>query len=263
MVSTKTIICRSNLIIAIQDIYEHLNLGKRDYLGDNFQIDMIYFQNHIKHVASIIPKNRKQSFRNSLNIVVGMDGKKINFKVSKNGKFQFTGCRSEGHAVDCIKNFMEICRRECSNDITALDRDAVFEFQTVMTNIDFDIGFPVNRQKLDEIMNKETNYRSLFETSFGYTGVNIKFPVSIDTLKIPQYSASFCFEEGISTWKTSVLKIPFASFLKKKGKYNTFLVFHSGKVIMSGMIAESMTEDLNVFLNIVRGWKSRVEERAS
>ena len=55
---------------------------------------------------------------------------------------------------------------------------AVFtvNFITVMTNIDFNVGFIVNRENLDKYMNQQTEHNSLLETSFGYTGVNIKFP---------------------------------------------------------------------------------------
>lgn len=263
MISTKTIICRSNLVLAIEDIYKHLSPGKRDYIDEPFQIEMVYYQNSVKHMESVIPKKKKQSFRNSLNIVVNLNGKKINFKTSKNGKFQLTGCRSEEQALKCIQYFVTICLKECHDYITALDECAFFEFQTVMTNIDFDIGFPVNRQRLDEIMNQETIYKSLFETSFGYTGVNIKFPVNLEDIMMCHYSAQFKMIDGISGWTPTIAHSKYSSFLKKKTKYNTFLVFHSGKVIMSGMTAESMKTDLNCFLDLVRSWKNRIEETIS
>ena len=47
-----------------------------------------------------------------------------------------------------------------------------------MRNIDFGLNFYVDREKLDEYFNTCTDYHSLLETSFGYTGVNIKIPIS-------------------------------------------------------------------------------------
>ena len=49
-----------------------------------------------------------------------------------------------------------------------------------MRNIDFSLGFYVNREELDSYINEETEYTSLLETSFGYTGVNIKIPMNKD-----------------------------------------------------------------------------------
>ena len=46
-----------------------------------------------------------------------------------------------------------------------------------MTNIDFNVGFIINRENLDKHMNELENFNSLLETSFAYTGVNIKFPL--------------------------------------------------------------------------------------
>ena len=51
--------------------------------------------------------------------------------------------------------------------------------------------------------------------------------------------------------------------LKKtsKTKYNTFLVFHSGKVIMSGMEASYMKNVYYNFLDIIRDCYDIIEER--
>ena len=46
-----------------------------------------------------------------------------------------------------------------------------------MSNINFSLGFCINKENLDEYINKNTNYYSLLETTFGYTGVNIKIPL--------------------------------------------------------------------------------------
>ena len=46
--------------------------------------------------------------------------------------------------------------------------------------LDFDIGFYVDREKLANYMSTQTEFHSLLETSFGYTGVNIKIPIQND-----------------------------------------------------------------------------------
>jgi TATA-box binding protein (TBP) (component of TFIID and TFIIIB) len=48
---------------------------------------------------------------------------------------------------------------------------------------------------------------------------------------------------------------------KKKGRYNTFLVFHSGKVIMSGMFLETMEKDYNHFIDLMKEWEPTIKEK--
>jgi len=136
-------------------------------------------------------------------------------------------------------------------------------FQTVMTNIDFPLGFSVDRQKLDDIMNKNTPFHSLLETSFGYTGVNIKFPIQAGwwDLLIPVMT---CHEDDLDAWTESEEKLSammeITDTIRAKKKYNTFLVFHSGSVIMSGMTKETMRNDYNLFMSIMKTWKKNIVE---
>jgi hypothetical protein len=44
-------------------------------------------------------------------------------------------------------------------------------------------------------------------------------------------------------------------------RHNTFLVFHSGKVIMSGLTADFMREVYYYFLSIIRASFNKIEER--
>ena len=48
---------------------------------------------------------------------------------------------------------------------------------------------------------------------------------------------------------------------KNKDKYTTFLVFHSGNVIMSGLSKEYMEDTFNLFMNIVKTCKDKIEEK--
>jgi hypothetical protein len=48
---------------------------------------------------------------------------------------------------------------------------------------------------------------------------------------------------------------------KQKKKYNTFLVFHSGNIIMSGMMRETMKRDFDIFIKLLMEWKPYIEEK--
>lgn len=66
-----------------------------------------------------------------------------------------------------------------------------------MRNIDFSVGFIIDREKLNKYMVTQKDFHCLLETSFGYTGVNIKVPLQQDirTMKIKN-SASHQTKNG-------------------------------------------------------------------
>jgi TATA-box binding protein (TBP) (component of TFIID and TFIIIB) len=45
-----------------------------------------------------------------------------------------------------------------------------------------------------------------------------------------------------------------------KNRYNTFLVFHSGNVIMSSMHIDYMKDTYNKFINIIKECRPQIEE---
>ena len=49
--------------------------------------------------------------------------------------------------------------------------------------------------------------------------------------------------------------------ITQKDKYTTFLVFHSGNVIMSGLDKPHMESTFNEFINIINECKSSIEEK--
>ena len=53
-----------------------------------------------------------------------------------------------------------------------------------MTNIDFSVGFLINRQNLDQYFNTLTDYHSLLETSFDNSNATV-VDAAIDPANIP------------------------------------------------------------------------------
>jgi hypothetical protein len=110
-----------------------------------------------------------------------LENKRINFKISRNGKLQLTGCKNDLHAEMVVKYIWEYIKD--NNEIYTFSNNNDFLqviFIPAMRNITFYVGFLVNREELDSYINNETEYNSLLETSFGYTGVNIKIPLNYD-----------------------------------------------------------------------------------
>jgi hypothetical protein len=267
-ISTKTIIGTSNLGINIQKVFTNMPLDEGPQTKQ-VNIRTIYYGVERRGMVCCEKKKKKKSFRNAINIIAELDNQKfINFKVSKNGKFQMTGCKSEQHAITIVSHFIQHLIETCRDCVTLAKNNSILVFfQTVMTNIDFSIGFKINRQKLDEQMNKDTSYHSLLETSCGYTGVNIKFPLDMKwwELEVPVLYCSQMIENQPLEWKNTreslCQMMEVTSDKKTKKKYNTFLVFHSGNIIMSGMMRETMKKDFDIFVNLLKIWRPVIEER--
>ena len=77
----------------------------------------------------------------------------------------------------------------------------------------------------------------------------------------------FTYHGESSQWNVSELCFDtyFQENLKQKKKdkkrFNTFLVFHSGKIIMSGACEENMLEHYLYFKNFIREHKNEIEEQ--
>lgn len=202
VVSTKTFIVKTNLVIDLKKLFEYLpvtdyvmmpkkrgrkkkvNFEENNKDVVNGSIITMKYENQVKGVDLKIRKSKKKKskwFRNSFTVVIVIDYKPVNFKICQNGMFQITGAKFDSQAEDCIKFIWSLIREEVGN-IYSYSKGNSLEaiFIPAMRNIDFSLGFHVDREKLTKYMNSQTEFHSLLETSFGYTGVNIKFPIKDD-----------------------------------------------------------------------------------
>jgi TATA-box binding protein (TBP) (component of TFIID and TFIIIB) len=290
-VSTKTFIIVTNVSINLPNLHDFLPMT--DYVivpkkrGRKKKITIPDPNTHIKEgaiitnqygnsIKGVILKKKKKNhassikyFRNSLTEVVKIADKFINFKVCRNGVFQMTGCKREDHAERCVKIFWDMIKDNKNlynfkND----EKDFKAIFLPAMSNIDFSLGFNVDREKLDEFFNQHF-YNSLLETSIGYTGVNIKFrnKISILDIKIKtmQEKDGVWIEPFLVNYKDYFDTLP--DKLKQKvldkdeERNNTFLVFHSGKCILSSVCSEFAESSYYEFLDIVKKNYKYFEEK--
>ena len=136
-----------------------------------------------------------------------------------------------------------------------------------MRNIDFSVGFLVDREKLNRYMSTQDKFHCLLETSFGYTGVNIKIPLENDIATMDVKKMTFGVDGVWSEiWTTyqeylDILTPKERAIKLASERYNTFLVFHSGKIIHSGLTENFMRDVYYYFLTIMRDCFDSVEER--
>ena len=289
VVSTKTFIAKTNLVIDLKKLFDHIPVteyviapkkrGRKKKINFeennkdivNGSIITMKYENQVKGVDLKIKKSKKKKskwFRNSFTVVIIIDYKPVNFKICQNGMFQITGVKFDSQAEDCIKFIWEIIKNH-ENNIYSFSKGSNLEaiFIPAMRNIDFSLGFHVDREKLTKYMNSQTEFHSLLETSFGYTGVNIKFPIKDDIrdmkLKRMTYKENGVVEDSFLSYGEYICELPEKEQIKKikKNRYTTFLVFHSGKVIVSSITAELTKPAYDYFHEIIKRCRNEIEEK--
>jgi TATA-box binding protein (TBP) (component of TFIID and TFIIIB) len=283
VVSTKTFTAMTNLTIDLEKLFHAIPVvpyiivpkkrgrkKKTDKLDPNLDIPegSVITLKYEKEIRGVDLKKKKKDvdpkwFRNSLTIVIILD-KHINFKVYKNGTFQMTGCMNKKHAELCVTSIWKHIKG-MSGDVYEITRSDDLEFLIIpaMRNIDFDLGFCVDREKLALFMSTQTDFHCLLETSFGYTGVNIKIPLDFDiqTMMVKKVYGSGKTEMVPYTEYLDLLTPKEKAAKINKDRYNTFLVFHSGKTILSGLKKSTTRQTYYEFLEIVKKRMSLIQEQ--
>jgi TATA-box binding protein (TBP) (component of TFIID and TFIIIB) len=282
-VSTRTFTSSGNIKIKLDKLFDFLDVtpysvvpkkrGRKKKVEQETKtvelndgsIISLEFEGKIKGVR-IKAKKQKKFFRNSLTVVMFIINKFINFKVCRNGTFQLTGCKTEEHAENCIKYIWKYMKNH--QELYTIENDEKPYFLVIpsMRNIDFSLGFLVDREKLNQHMiSKQDNLHCLLETSFGYTGLNIKIPLQEDITQLQ--IKKLVFKEGEWVENYTIYK-EFLDYLPEKerkkkeyDRYNTFLVFQSGKVIHSGISNEYMKKSYYDFLDIINSCYENIEEK--
>jgi TATA-box binding protein (TBP) (component of TFIID and TFIIIB) len=282
-VSTKTFTAMTNMSINLEKLFEAIPVvpyiivpkkrGRKKKVdthdpNKDIPVGSVITLKLEKNVKGVDLKKKKKEtdpkwFRNSLTVVIILD-KHINFKVYKNGTFQMTGCMNKKHAELCVTHIWKHIS-EMQGDVFEITRGEDLEFLIIpaMRNIDFDLGFCVDREKLALFMSTQTDFHCLLETSFGYTGVNIKIPLEYDiqTMMVKKVYTSGKSEMVPYTEYLDLLPAKDKKAKISKDRYNTFLVFHSGKTILSGLKKSTTRETYYEFLQIMQKRMELIREK--
>lgn len=285
--STRTFIIVTNIAFEIEKLYKALPIvdyvmvpkrrGRKKKTNNvdmnkdipNGSIISLEFKNEIRGVV-VKKKKKKESgksdyFRNAVSIVMIVDGKRINSKVSRNGKFQMTGCKNEKQAEQFVSHLWNHIKH--MKDVYVLEGKLTELYIPAMRNINFKVGFKIDREKLDKFINTKTRFISLLEAGVWVTGVNMKMPI---TKKIEDFKIKRIVHDSDN--KEIVDYIPYGDYLatlpkrerqKKidRERHTTFLAFQSGTIICSSMCEESARETYYEFVDIVKKHRDEFEEK--
>ena len=222
----------------------------------------VTFKRKKKQVSNQV-LSKRSFFLNAVCFVIHLD-KMVNFKLTKR-KFQITGCKTSQQSHELVKHMFTVFQTLNPGCVQCENGPPMFVFNTVMTNIDFNLNFFVDRTNLDKLFSDEASFISLLENSFGHAGVNIKHASPKKDKELT------CITYDAPGWTTA--SVEWGEYLAKctpkerenehkKMKLHTFLVFHSGRGIHSGPSYNEMEQVYNLFMQTLFAKKDiyRVEE---
>jgi len=222
----------------------------------------------IKQLRKIVP------FLNQVTIVLSIGNVIVNIMMFRDN-FKLAGNKSYEDAIETVMilwenyisgieegwNFRPIKNPETG--ITETGKDVHFLFELVMRNVDFRLGFPIDKKKLNRLMNREEYkdrvHLSQCETTSA-THVNIK----MHTEKPEDFEYDVLVYEKGKNNDGYFIQMKDNRYAKKKkvgNKHITFIVFSSAEIILTGRYFKNMKEQYEFFVKTATANRNEIEEK--
>lgn len=153
------------------------------------------------------PKKSNEAFMNQVTVSICIDDCYINVKIFPDGNLVFTGCRKDNHASLAL----QLIIKSLNNIGYNVGDEPTIPLKVSMTNKIIKMGFPINREMLDTLINmdEDSGFMSNYDP---------------------------CEKSSVSVTYNGT---------------NTFTVFLKGTIIHSGKETEKMREPFNKFMNFI------------
>ena len=205
-------------------------------------------------------------FSNSTTVVMYI-GKIVVLKVPSQGKIQITGCRSEEQVYKAIHSIWKgILKVKGEHpEIARIPEREVPRviFHAVMNNINMNLGFNINKRSVHEFLYQDTEFH-IIPNDKKYAGVTAKLEVE-GMKELPLVKHRYLNGKWYSShakWieYLAMLSVKDRQKEEKAQRYQTFLIFHSGKVIQSGPRYELMENVFGYFVNLMNANRNKIED---
>ena len=130
-----------------------------------------------------------------------------------------------------------------------------------MMNVDFKIGFPIDREKFNNLMNSEVYKDKIIASLYEPTAnanVNVKFYCTK-----PTELRHTCVIYGNVKTETQVKSSLYKKNKKKAEKTTTLIVFASSEVILTGRYSKRSQEVYDFLMNVVLKNRDQIEEKTT
>lgn len=234
-VSTQTYIIRSNL--ATIDLPKLFTDIKNSLVIDeqiSGKITNAKYSSGTKKTS-----DKCNNFSNCIILTINFD-KVINVKIFNNGVFHLTGCKKYSHAYDAIIKLWTIM--DGTQDFFTSKKYGFTQngFEafiiSAMRNIDFKLGFKIDREKLCNEIFTKTPYKVTPMISPGFMRVQISIPLdNINDMKVHRI-----YIKDTIVNDTILMHDIFWSLINEtkkplKNKKIAISIFQTGSVLMSGV----------------------------
>ena len=167
--------------------------------------------------------------------------KNVNVKIFKNGKIQITGIKTEENGIASAEYISSIIDGSTG----------IKDYRTVLINSDFNIGFPIKRNELYNLLVKTYNMFVSFEPCI-YPGVNAKYFWNIQNSKDDEgvcMCTKRCTGKGSGDGNGDCKRV-------------TMSTFQSGTIIITGANSIEQLENVHSFiLNVFGKHKDQIEKK--
>ena len=198
-------------------------------------------------------------------LIESKEGSLYTIKIGRLGRFHVTGVKDHLESYEIVKYLVSLMLLSSEKDIFLNKDDDIdchlvkVKFLTIMTNYIYNTEFKIDKEKLNNLLNTQSDFINLYETSFGYTGVNVKKEIDIKKFQNKIDMPIHVYDKKKQNWTVLYEKRHIFGKLNKP-KHNTFLVFNSGKCIVSGIQEELMQEDFDLFSTFLQSNRHYIEE---
>lgn len=205
-------------------------------------------------------------FSNSASVVMYV-GKIVVLKIPPQGKIQITGCRTESQVYKAVHAIWEGISSAAKEhpEILSLPAGELPKviYHGVMNNISMNIGFNINKRKTHEYLYNHTEFH-IIPNDKKYAGIAAKLVEDRmkDVPLVKHRLINGKWYESTASWN-DYLAVLTAKDRQKEGKcerYQTFLIFHSGKVIQTGPRYCLMKDMFSYFVNLMNRNRNLLED---
>ena len=221
----------------------------------------------IRQLRKIVP------FLNQVTIVISIGDVIVNVMLFKDN-IKLAGNRCFDNSIEAImilwenyigNNARVWSFREIRNSETGemeIAKDVHFLFDLVMKNVVFKLGFPIDKKKLNQVMNRkeyrEYLYLSHWESTSA-THVNIK----MFTRKPEYFEYEMLVYYGGGVSNSHFMKMREKKYALNKTfakKFITFIVFSSAETILTGRYNQNVKDQYEFFIKTVNKHRAEIEE---
>lgn len=281
-VSTMTVMAYSNVTFDLAKIYEGLPVTDVEYKvkkksglpeikSVNAEEGAIVSLRHRNAFRGIITnpeavkrQDTKKYFLNQVTCILSVGGRNLHIMIFR-GNFKIPGCQNIQQAKKTVETLWKyIAEIPESYVLKEENTEPSFFLETVMMNVDFCLGFLIDRQALNTVMNSE-QYEENVSISYFEPTKNPSVNIKVRSSPPLDYEYEIMVFSKQEEWGYRIVMGTENSYIRKRKqkKHTTFLVFASSKTIVSGKYTETMRKACTSFFRIIDENKEKITDSST